>query len=304
VTRVEALQAASEADEVILLELIRFLGNCGKARLFLVEGHDDVTFLQTKLLELRRDLADQVAMYNSRGKANVLKLFEMIRESKVLDFESFWFFVDRDFDELRGLVSHERIWMSPTYSFENLLVSPYILERLLLGEFRCNDAIGIEDLKGIMNRYQDFLNSYRASLRYANLCAYYAVKSGRRIHPLDEVVTPHITVDFPTVQLAMTEDELLSSLPKDGTFDRAEVAALENEFNSLDPVSRWRGKFLFRAFLCMLDKLRKDRGAAKHRHIFSTRVRMTFDPNHDPVRALSAIAPTPDCLKSMLLGLP
>lgn len=303
-TRVEALLAASESDEVILIDLIRFIASCGRGKFFLVEGYDDVTFLQTKILEVRRELADQVALYNSHGKGNVLKLFEMISESKAIDFNSFWFFVDRDYDDLRGQGPNERIWMTPTYSFENLLVSAAVLEKLLSGEFRCSDAAGVEDAGKIIATFDDFVGSYSVALRYANLCAFYSIRSGRKIHPLDEVVTPSISVDYPIVRLGLSDEEIRSRLPKDGVLDPNDVEALREEFDQLDPVQRWRGKFLIKAFVCLLERLRKDRGAVKNRTIFSARAKMTFDPNHDPVRSLSVVSPAPDCLRTFLHTVP
>lgn len=302
-SRAETIFEASNADEAIYLKLLKFRGACGQPNVLLVEGNDDVTFIDTCLCRCNPGARRKVAIYNCNGKGNVLKLHDLIDESMVIDLDNFWCFIDKDFDGIRGHPPSEKIWMTPTYSFENLLVSDVVLNALLSGEFRCNDADGVQDAVKVRSHFEAFLTSYTSALRFANLCAFHARLHNIETHSHDGTITPTISVDYPIAKTSLTDEEILSRMGRVKPLERFQVMTSEEAFDKLDPLMEWRGKFLFAAFVAFLEALKHDRGR-KEPSIFTTRAKMTFDPRTDSVRTFSSLAVLPDCLKSYLDSIP
>lgn len=303
-TRAEALIEASDADETLLLGMIQFKGSRGRRNLLVVEGHDDVTFVDAVLGRFNPAARSSSATYNSKGKQNVLVLFDLVNESLELNSEEYWFFIDADFDGRRGRSHHAQLWMTPTYSFENLLVSAEVLEALLTAEYRCNDVAGAQDLENVrLNYFEHFLSSYKSVLKFPNLCAYFCMKNGIATHSHDNTITRLISVDFPDLTLSISEEEILAAMPKGDALDRAAVEEYAIEFDAMNPLLNWRGKFLYAGFLSFLEELKRDRGS-KAPQYFSNRQSMSFNPRTDAVRALTSVASLPESLISFARSIP
>ena len=285
------------------MSLLKFKGACGQPSVLLVEGNDDVTFVDACLCRFNPSARNRVATYNCRGKSNVLKLHDLISESMEFSLSEFWCFIDKDFDGMRGRAPSEKIWMTPTYSFENLLVSEEVLGSLLSGEFRCNDVDGAQDVINIKAHFRRFVDSYIDALGFANLCAYYARLENIETHSHDQTITPNISVDYPTVKKPLTDENILSRMGKAKPLDKSQVLLKETDFKKLNPVTDWRGKFLLAAFVAFLEALKHDRGTKKPT-IFSKKANMTFDPRTDSVRTFSSLAALPDCLKLYVESIP
>lgn len=193
--------------------------------------------------------------------------------------------------------------MTPTYSFENLLVSEAVLTALMSGEFRCNDADGAQDAIKVKAHFETFLTSYETALRFANLCAFHARSRNIETHSLDSTITPTISVDFPNVRTSLSDEEILVRMGRKAPLERLHVMSSETNFNALQPVTEWRGKFLLAAFVAFLEALKHDRGTRKPT-VFSKKAKMTFDPRTDSVRTFSSLAVLPDSLKSYLKSIP
>jgi Protein of unknown function (DUF4435) len=302
-SRADVIFEASNADEALYLGLLKFKGACGQPSVLLVEGNDDVTFIDACLCRFNPEARSRVATYNCSGKGNVLKLHDLIAESMEISLDEFWCFIDKDFDGMRGRAPSARIWMTPTYSFENLLVSEAVLCALLSGEFRCNDADGAQDVMKIRTHFGAFLASYLTALRFPNLCAFHARLAGIETHSHDSTITPAISVDFPNVRIALSDEVILFRMGRRAPLERIQVMSSEMLFDDLDPVTEWRGKFLLAAFVVFLVVLKHDRGRKKPT-IFSKKARMTFDPQTDSVRTFSSLAALPDSLKLYLESIP
>ncbi|WP_298334048.1 DUF4435 domain-containing protein [Asticcacaulis sp.] len=302
-SRTQAISDASNSDEALFLRLLQFKGGCGQPFIFLVEGNDDVTFFDACLCRLKPLARERVATYNCNGKGNVLKLHDIISHSKEISLDDFWCFIDKDFDGMRGHVPSEKIWMTPTYSFENLLVSEEVLKSLLVCEFRCNDINAAKDIATIQANFQSFISSYTHHLSFANLCAFYARRKDVETHAHDSTITPAISANFHEVKFSLSDDDVVRRMGKKAPLDKADVNSLAVEFQALDPLADWRGKFLLTAFVAFLEALKHDRGS-KAPVIFSTKAKMTFDPRTDSIRTFTSLAVLPKCLTEYLETVP
>lgn len=302
-SRAEIIFEAGNAEEAIYLSLLKFKGACGRPNVLLVEGNDDVTFIDACLCRFNPEARSKIATFNCNGKGNVLRLHDLINESMEISLDNFWCFIDKDFDGMRGHAPSEKIWMTPTYSFENLLVSETVLTSLLSGEFRCNDVDGAQDMAEIISHFGIFLSSYAIALRFANLCAFHARSRDIETHSHDNTITPTISVDFPNVKTSLSDEDILVRMGRRAPLERIQVMSSEMDFNTLDPVTEWRGKFLLAAFVAFLEALKHDRGR-RNPNIFSKKAKMTFDPRTDSVRTFSSLATLPESLKSYLKSVP
>ena len=294
----------SESNETMLLRMIQFKGARSRSNLIVVEGNDDVTFVDAVLARYNYSAKRSSAVFNAEGKENVLCLFDLVNESFELDKNEYWFIVDADFDGARGRSDHPRLWVTPTYSFENMLVSGEVLESLLVAEYRCNDVAGTGDIDNIISiEFQKFLYSHEETLKFPNLCIYYCMKQRISTRGHDETITQYISAEFPNIKLSVSEEDILRRMPKNGQLDRALVEAFSIEFSALNPTLHWRGKFLFAGFISFLEALKKDRGSKTPKY-FSCRRRMSFNPCTDPIRAMASIAKLPESLISFARSIP
>ncbi|NKE43904.1 DUF4435 domain-containing protein [Roseomonas frigidaquae] len=303
ISRVDKLSAAASAAEAILLSYIKFRGKSEKPYVFAVEGHDDVTFLQTVVSKVHSQISRAIGFFNCKGKSNVLTLVDLVEENRQLSIDDVWFFVDRDYDDLRGREPHRKIWVTPTYSFENILVSDVALEALLQGEYRCHGAEGVDDLIKIKKIFSEFIEDYKEKLGYLNQIIYYCVKNQVSVNPLDEVISPRLRLQNFKIKWIVDSEELLIAIPKASPLSADEIAKSRDEFEKLEPLQRWRGKILFRLFIDFLDALRTDRGTRKPQ-IFAEHVKMKFNPRTDTIRTLTTIADAPSCLTTFLRTVP
>ncbi|MBU8546310.1 MULTISPECIES: DUF4435 domain-containing protein [Roseomonadaceae] len=301
--RVDKLAAAANTAEVILLSYIKFRGKTAKPYIFVVEGNDDVTFVQTATAIINSTIFSHISFFNCRGKQNALDLISLIRESKQLSISSVWFFIDRDFDGLRGRQADTQLWVTPTYAFENLLVSRQVLEALLVAEYRCHGPEGDEEVSKICDLFDELILSYREKMKTPNLCLFHCVRNSIPTHSIDDLIASRISLVSGALKLDADDVFFYEGVPKLSSLSVLDLEKTYVDFHKLDPVKDWRGKFLLRIFVDFLVHLKMDRGS-KNPKLFMRRAKMTFSPLNDAIRALTVLATLPDCLKTFLCSVP
>ena len=291
-SRVNDLLNASEEPIVAFTQFIKSIGRNGDKVVIGVEGHDDVTFYQSVFLRIASDKLNSIAFENLKGKTNVLEVYWLVLNSDEIDSARTRFIVDRDFDGMRGYDINDILWMTPTYSIENMLVSESSLKLLLQGEYRCVGEIGEKDATAVIEKYRAIMDDYKNKLYFANLCIFYCVTNSVKINPNEETITRRISCDSNAITFEVSEDMLLSSIPKGDDLVREQVLSVNPEFLELDPFQHWRGKFIFQIFVQFLSSLRKDRGS-KNPSDFSHKASMTYNPENDSIRGLASTALLP-----------
>ena len=170
--------------------------------------------------------------------------------------ENVYFFIDRDFDDSRGVDLGEVMYMTEMYSIENHLVVSDVLDEALKIEFHCHGqpAVRTEVRRIFEATYEKFI---RASVDI-NRDIYAARKLGVELRDdLPKSVSRFAGVTLnDVVRLAPSSSEVVQP---ERPITQDEFDALEPSFSELDGRARNRGKFAFSFFLKWLELLARER---------------------------------------------
>lgn len=113
----------------------------------------------------------------------------------------------------------------------------------------------------------------------------------------------YISVNLNLVKLKVDNDKILKLIGLDNKSQIIAPKDIEKEFDEMDPLNCWRGKFLFGFFKKFLSCLKEDRGA-KTPECFVAKSTMTFDPKGDIIRTLASLIEIPHSMREFIVALP
>lgn len=296
--RVERMRKARNIPQVTLQKYNQLRSRCPGSTIWALEGFDDVTFYDAINFRIK---SIEYVPFVCKGKDKVLDLRLMLSRNTSADRGRVRYFVDSDFDGLKGQSSGEDIYCTPSYSFENLLVSRDVLKPLLRSEYRCVGEFGNSDIERIERVFDERLAEFIDCMRRANHLIYFARVSGVRLKDIQEDLKKYITIRLDCVVTSVEPECLPALVGYECAPQAADLSACESAFAELDPVLYWRGKFIFGFFRKFLAELKEDRGSNFPRY-FKERGNVTFSPGNDIVRTLASMIPIPECLKTFLAG--
>ncbi|HCT4905027.1 TPA: DUF4435 domain-containing protein [Klebsiella pneumoniae] len=294
--RIGGLRKKREADAVMQLRFNKFLSKAGNEIILAVEGDDDVTFYTTVL---QRVYSKCAIGFVCNGKDGVLQLRNIVRGKKTYSSVNLTFYVDHDFDGLKGDTPSYDLYCTPTYSFENILVDIRVLNTLLSSEYRCNGFDGLNDIESIGNIYYKRLDEFNTCMKLANNIIHHLRTNGIQSANIDNDIKKYVRISLDGVQSNCEYNDLLTLI---GVRDEEELSTFnagEEVFEKLNPVKSWRGKYILSFFIKILSDLKEDRGR-KTPVYFSSKKKMTFNPSNDVIRTLTSCAPIPDCLVAFM----
>lgn len=248
------MRNARKGPAVLKAKLANLRSTLPNTLIFAFEGNDDKIVYQHWINKIKPGL--KYEPFPCDGKKYVLQLKQMVERDLGGIGEGVYFFIDRDFDDLRGEVSSPKLFMTDAYSVENYLVTESVLDDILKNEFHCHAEpdCRVEVLKLFGKVYKEFLDitketNYRLFLarrlslelttglpdRVTQLCSISLidVKAGR------QSATDHVQV-----AREVTHDEILELSP---------------DFDGFEPEKRYRGKFSLLFFYRWLEKLAIER---------------------------------------------
>jgi len=295
--RLEKMRAALDKPQVLLQKYnILRTRHAGKW-ICAFEGHEDVAFYDV--------LFDKVGVQFNHvpfvclGKDYVLQLRQVLSRNTSQDSQLVRYFVDRDFDGLKGHEPGEDVYVTPCYSFENLLVNVTVLKKLMQSEFRCNAEDAAEDIEKIENLFAERLSEFISSIRQANFLLHAARSQGIKLNNADNELSKYVRISLSCVKSNGTQAEVAKLLGYATEPDESMLAASKPAFDKLDPQLDWRGKFIFAFFRKFLALLKDDRGGRSPKY-FNSRANMDFNSNGDIIRSLASMITVPDCLRNFI----
>ncbi|PZO01986.1 MAG: hypothetical protein DCF28_09265 [Alphaproteobacteria bacterium] len=287
---VAALRAARQRPAVAKLELAKQRSASPDLPILAFEGDDDkITYFQW-ISRIRPGM--KYVSFPCSGKGQLLALRSSLQSDVTGLADAVYFFVDRDFDELREHAHGDDVFMTEMYSVENYIVCENVLDSVLQIEFHCHADKNVRNrvLEIFRSAYDAFLNA-TADI---NRQLYVARRLGIEIDPLPNKIGK-------IVQITLTMDDAVavetrqvirprSELPENG------VADLIAEFDDLEPRSRYRGKFAYFFFKRWLEELVLQNDEAE-RGVFSGLAnRSAFRVSELTLNSLSSKADLPDGL--------
>ncbi|MBN8282490.1 DUF4435 domain-containing protein [Zoogloea sp.] len=191
------------------------------------------------------------------GKEKVLKFRELLRRDVAGLNKDVYFFVDKDFDGLKGYATGPDVYLTETYSFENVLVTSEVLREILAVDMHCHSEPQIRD--SVIEKFDEIYSSFLDVTRAHNHRIYLARRLGINSRPLPDKLNKLATVGLLKVEFA--EKSVNEAIVLDREPSQPEIDQHEADFGSLEPRRDYRGKFALLFFARWLELLGRDRNS-------------------------------------------
>lgn len=121
------------------------------------EGTDDFKYYCPRISILCNE--KEYKKYDCNGKQNVLRIYDMITNQTQKDSKTIkMFFVDKDFDDNSNI--DNEIYVTPTYSIENLYFTDIAIKKMILAEMGLSEHSKYDK--------DDFITAYNYIIGYRN----------------------------------------------------------------------------------------------------------------------------------------
>lgn len=297
----QLLQAQDTNKDVTLIQNYNsWRSNHPDDVIFILEGNEDYAFYSVMLKKTIQNVSlENITPYILRGKKNVLKLHQELHHNFQEKTKKVLFFVDHDFDKHEEDLINDKLYITPTYSIENLLVHENALKELLKAEYCCNDENAKEDIQKIMqifnNQRKNFISSN--TIIKLNQSLYYAKHYKIPKNRMEKDITKIINISLNEINDVTSEKDIYKFLGLENEISEEELNTIQNDFKKLEPLKHWRGKFIYQFFTKFLYLLKEDR-SRKEPIIFKNKRKVTFSPQSDIIRPLSEMTDIPMCLNA------
>ena len=257
-----------------------------------VEGPTDVGPYEVWIGRILHELT--IEFIPGAGKSQLLDFRRRMKDDRTGSIIGTYLFVDRDFDGLRGQEEGEDIFCTEAYSIENYLVSPIILRSILTDEFRCTAETDHRD--NILKLFCAVLSEFNDCIRDANLRIYRTRRLRIVGRGIEERISSYVDVSVHDVKKVCDDVEAQKLIRFDREPTMEEIESLQDNFESLDPLVHYRGKFLLAFFKLWLRRLAAER---KHpeQSLFPENASRSFSVGNVNLRSLASRASLPHGLE-------
>ncbi len=225
-----------------------------ETRVFVYEGPSDKTAYYVWVKALQPNLKYEPFICKTKDK--VLQLFDLLQRDATGLANGVYFFVDRDFDDLRGRTGAENVFMTETYSIENYLVTSEVLEDLLTIDFHCDGYPAAR--RRIQATFTATYSHFLSVTKNLNFRIFLARRLNiRQLNETPTAVNKLVQVKLESVYAVEPDPCALVTLEREPI--PAEAEELRPAFEELTPEHRYRGKFALTFFFKWLDALRQDK---------------------------------------------
>lgn len=302
------MRASRDDSSVVLIKYNQKRSMREKDIFLAVEGGEDISFYDTVINRIPLQEVLPYYFFVCDGKDRVLELYDVLKNNIESSSAMVAFIVDHDFDGLKGRDPHEMLYVTKAYSIENYLVSRTVVEKILNAELKCHNSD--DDISAGLACFDRFCENYQNSFYLINKSIYisrtsnsFKVNTQKSIENNVKLDLRHL--DFNINDAQSCRDFLTAEI---ATGDLKSLLDSKNDdFDRLDPIFSWRGKYVFHSFIRFLKLLVEDRGRRKDREVFSTRAGVNFSPDEGSIRLLASVIDIPKCMKEFfetILGPP
>lgn len=260
------MKNARQSPAVLKTRLATLKSSSPKTTVFAFEGKDDKVIYYNWTKRVRNEL--KYEPFPCNGKKYVIQLINIIKRDLNNIGENVYIFLDRDFDENNELEDADNLYITKTYSIENLLINENTIDEILKNDLHCHERIELRSkaIELFQTLYSDFLQqtkeiNYR--LYFARRCKINLQKQ------LPDKANQLAQIRIDNIQSSLLRADQLVILSREPTQEEDEKYRLE--FEELDPRDRYRGKFAMMFLRKWLQQLVDDRNLPMaERKIFST----------------------------------
>jgi hypothetical protein len=299
--RVEYLREQATTDCVAYTEFMLQYKKGENVLYCFFEGYEDRTFYSIRIENI-----SSTQGYNDficGGKEGVLKVHSLIKESPHYKDVKTGFFVDSDYD---NFAIPDGVYVTPTYSIENLYCCQESFEKILLSEFKMKKTD--KDFERCVSNYIDLqkkfnnetllLNSWlacQADYRNKNkITTRLKIDKTVKAH-FDKIVLPDLT-DVRHMAEISSKEKLQIIFNDAPIIDDKELSNKISEFKIINQTEKFRGKFLLRFLESYLSRLQSIFGmdCSPFEKKYSCKLRIEYT---NLCSNLSQYAKTTACLK-------
>lgn len=264
------------------------------------EGKDDFKYYCPRISFLCNE--KEYEKYDCNGKQNVLRIYNMIINQTQKDSKTIkMFFVDKDFDDNSNI--NNEIYVTPTYSIENLYFTDIAIKNMILAEMGLSEH-SKNDKDDFFTAY-NYIIEYRDNLikeiLYGNACYSLQIKKSREMGIKKPNLTPIKRYDE-IVKILKPED-IESRIKGYIEISEAEIDTEYERLNS-DSIRLIRGKYLLEKMPKCINKIveESNKGVNHEGHLFSKKRYMRLNTSESSlISDLSNYAETPKCLSEYII---
>lgn len=286
---IQTMRSSRNIPQAGLITYNYIRGKNPEKLILVFEGLEDQPYYETMFNRIGSGIDFQPII--AKGKDQVLGLRELLRARKDID-ENIRFFVDRDFDILKGHEPGPDIYVTDDYSIENSLVSKSIFKSLLSSEFKCSVDGNEAAQEHFENLFDQFLEQFFDIMHPVNQAIFHARQNGYRLKNIEDNISKYINISLDGLNKSEEDHFNLIGWPEDRKKSFEESA---ESFNKITPHSNWRGKFLLGLFVKILALIKEDR-TSSHPRFFTAKNGIKFDPNGENIRTFASLAAIPNSL--------
>jgi hypothetical protein len=231
------------------------------------------------------------------GKDQILLFRHNAHPEEIHLREGIYFFLDRDFDDLKGFATGPDVFLTEMYSVENYLVSERVLASILIDEFKCAG----ERIDRALSLFHTVMRSFFVAMSPANRRIFYArrLSIGLVGSGIENKIAKYVEANLKSANALVDADDLKVLIPLEREPDVEDARKIDLEFDELEPHSRHRGKFIMAFFLKWLDLLAAERSSEENA-IFDSTVRLRFSAQQLSMRSLATRSSIPQDLRDFL----
>jgi hypothetical protein len=257
----EAMRAARDRAAVLKIALVELRSRFPDIMIFVFEGIDDKIVYYHWVRRVSPGIVYEALPCGS--KRNVLRLREVCARDMNDLSERVYYFIDRDFDDFGNFAKTKNTFMTDYYSVENYLVSDSIFDDILTNEFHCHAR------PEVRQRIRVLFGALHESFLLVSRAINFRIFVARKLQidiltAIPDKLNKIFVVNLTDVTLVSSPESIIR-LHREPESD--EIESMNNEFGSLEPSTRYRGKFLLKFFLRWLELL-ADEYAARKTDIF------------------------------------
>ena len=231
------------------VELANLRSSAGTVIVFVFEGREDVGPYEAWIARINNKL--EYAPLAGSGKGQLLDLRRRLRRDETGLMGNTFFFIDKDYDLLRGQTPGADVFCTDTYSIENALVSRKTLTSILVDEFRMDRERNT--VESIRRHFEVILRQFLRIMRTPNWRIFCRSLNSNRDGRIGETISGYVDIQWDSVSAAYTDETLADLIPM--TSEAGTGPDDVEWFESLDPIRHYRGKHLLAFFLSWLDAL-------------------------------------------------
>lgn len=240
------------------------------------------------------------------GKEKVLKVYELIKDNNYYKNVKTSFYIDSDFDDNEV---NPDIYITPTYSIENLYCTKESFEKILISEFKMNPDEGdfikcVENYVYIQEKFNEetlLLNAWlacQADYRKEHKTNTY-LKIDKNIKTyFDKIVLTDLS-SIKELEGIKTKTDIENIFVDSPIIENNKLEEKIEYFKTIDKSNKFRGKFILRlleSYLCRLQSI-SGINPTMFEKKYSSNLRFEYCTI---CSNLSQYATTPNCLKNYI----